>query len=97
MARISTDSFLRFCESLDGQELSTLARHRKFKVRVVDDGLEFTPHISKKPRHHSRQYVDGVLDHFEQSGSFMVTQYSGYTANASYMLALIDRYVKRAG
>lgn len=94
MARISTDSFLAFCQSLEGQEVRTRARRSRFTVRVVDGGLEFTPLSRKTLRCQTRQYVDGVLDRFDKCGSFITTDYSDYTVNSSYMLTLIDRYLK---
>lgn len=93
MARISTDSFLAFCQSLEGQEVRTRAGRCRFTVRVVDGGLEFTL-LSRKTRRQTRQYVDGVLDRYDKCGSFTTTDYSDYTVNSSYMLTLIDRYLK---
>jgi len=92
MSRISTIDFLSFCKSLAGQEIGTIGGRAKFMVKVVGDGLEFTPLISGKPRLHDGSYVDRVLDDFKKTQSFTTTRYSGYTANSSYQLALIKRY-----
>lgn len=92
MPRIPTDSFLKFCKSHEGERISTLNRGRQFTLRVIDDGLEFTPLSTNKPRRHTRPYVESVLDHFEQSGSFNPKHYQKSTANASYQLALIHQY-----
>jgi hypothetical protein len=95
MSRIPTDGFLNFCKSVEGQVIFTLAQKAEFTFRVVDDGLEFTPLASKTLHKHTRQYVDGVLDLFEESGrSYITTHYNKYTVNASHMLALIDMYLK---
>ncbi|MDE1894232.1 MAG: hypothetical protein KGM46_10235 [Pseudomonadota bacterium] len=96
MQRIPTDSFLKFCKSLEGQELHTIARRAKFTVKVVDDGLVFTPCSSNKPLSpHKRHYVERVLEDFSKSdGSYKTTNYNGYTVNTSYQLALIDKYTR---
>ena len=98
MQRISTESFLKFCKSLEGEVLHTIARRAKFTVKVVDDGLVFIPDSSNKPLSpHKRNYVERVLVDFAKSdGSNKTTHYNGYTVNASYQLALIDKYRKFA-
>jgi hypothetical protein len=96
MARISTDSFLAFCQSLEGQELTTRAGRSKFTVCLAGDGLEYTPLSSKKPRPHERRFIERVLDRFEKTGSFITSDYNGLTVNASYTLTLIDRFLKNS-
>jgi hypothetical protein len=97
MSRIPIDSFLDFCKSLDGQDVCTIKRHTKFKVKVVGQDLEFTPLVTGKSRPHKKEYVRGVLDMFNDSQSFMPRDYKHYTVNASYQLALIQGYIKSRG
>jgi len=97
MSRIPLDSFLDFCKSLDGQEVCTLKRHAKFKVKVVGQDLEFTPVTTGKPRAHKKGYVSGVLDLFNHSRSLRPSDYMHYTVNASYQLALIQGYITNRG
>lgn len=94
MARISTQSFLAFCHSLEGREVRTRAGRSSFTVQVVDGGLEFTLLSRKKVRRETRRRVDVVLDRFEKCGSFTTPDYHDCTVNSSYMLTLIDRYLK---
>jgi hypothetical protein len=94
MARISTDSFLAFCHTLEGQEILTRAGRSKFTVCVAGDGVEYTPLSTKKSRSHERKIIESVLDRFEKTGSFITTDYHDLTYNASYTLTLIDRYLK---
>ena len=93
MSRIPLESFLDFCKSLDGQEVCTLKRHAKFKVKVVGQDLEFTPFTTGQSRTHNKDYVRGVLDMFNNSQSFRPSDYKHYTVNASYQLALIHGYI----
>lgn len=94
MERISTHSFLAFCQSLDGREVRTRAGRSSFVVCVVDGCLEFTLLPRNKVRRETRRRVDVVLDRFEKYGSFTTTDYHDCTVNSSYMLTLIDRYLK---
>ena len=91
--QIPTDDFIAFVGSLENQELSTLARRKKFTVKMLDGGLEFTPAKTKVPRRHRRTYDERVLAHFQQTVSLKNKDYK-FTVNQSYMLALIDRYLK---
>ena len=79
---------------MEGQEISTRAGRSKFTVCVAGDGVEYVPLSTKKPRLHERKIIDVVLDHFEKTGSFVISDYRDLTYNASYTLALIDRYLK---
>jgi hypothetical protein len=93
MARIAIDEFMKFVKSLEGQDLLTLYRRRKFRVRVLNNGLEFIPLSTGKLRTHSEDYVARVLKHFNKTRSFSPSAYKSLTANASYQLALIHRYL----
>ena len=94
MTRISTDEFLAFCKPLEGEVIPTMAGRAKFTLRVTAEGLEFTVVSTRKNRIHKRKYIDDILDRFAQSGSFITGAYTDITYNASYTLALIDRYSK---
>jgi hypothetical protein len=90
---IPIKDFLSFVRSLEGQEIPTLAGRSRFTVRVVDNGLEFTPLSTQQPRGHSRSYVQRVLDRFRETGSLSTADYQ-FTVNASYQLALIERFLR---
>jgi hypothetical protein len=92
--RIAIDEFLAFVRTLQGEVISTLAGRARFTVRVVDNGLEFTPLSTEQPRGHTRAYAQRVLDQFRVTGSFSTADYQ-FTVNASYQLALIDRFLHR--
>jgi hypothetical protein len=91
---IPIDEFLSFVRTLEGEEIQTLAGRAYFTVRVVDNGLEFTPLSTKHPRGHTRAYVQRVLDRFHETESLSTADYQ-FTVNASYQLSLIDRYLRR--
>jgi hypothetical protein len=94
MNRIPTPEFIKWCRTLSGDGIVTRAGRSTFTLLVEGDTLEFIPVSTKKPRRHSRKYVDVVLDHFAESGSFVTTHYRALTANSTYMLTLIDLYQK---
>lgn len=91
---ISIDEYMGFVRTLEGEVLPTLAGRAQFTVRVVDNGLEFTPLSTDRPRRHTRAYVQRVLDRFQETGSLSTADYQ-FTVNASYQLALIDRFLQR--
>jgi hypothetical protein len=91
---IPIDDFLSFVRTLEGEVIPTLAGRAQFTVRVVDNGLEFTPRSTEQPRGHTRAYVQRVLDRFRETGSMSTADYQ-FTVNASYQLALIDRFLRR--
>jgi hypothetical protein len=91
---IPIDAFLSFVHSLEGEVIQTSAGRAQFTVRIVETGLEFAPLSTQQPRGHTRAYVQRVLDHFRETGSFSTADYQ-FTVNASYQLALIDRYLRR--
>jgi hypothetical protein len=91
---IPLDDFLSFVRSVEGEVIPTLAGRARFRVRVVDNGLEFTPLSTEQPRGHTRAYVQRVLDRFHATGSLSTADYQ-FTVNASYQLALIDRFLQR--
>lgn len=66
---IAIDKFLSFVGTLEGEVIPTLAGRAQFTVRVVDNGLEFTPLSTAHPRGHTRAYVQRVLDQFRATGS----------------------------
>jgi hypothetical protein len=92
MPSIPLPDFLAFAKTQEGQVIPTLAGKSKFTVRVVGDGLEFTPLSTRKPRLHKRSYVERVLRHFHNTGSWANTDYK-FTVNATYQLTLIGRYL----
>jgi hypothetical protein len=91
---ILIEDFLSFVRTLEGEVIPTLAGRAQFRVHIVDNGLEFTPLSTEQPRGHTRAYVQRVLDHFRATGSWSTADYQ-FTVNASYQLALIDRYLNR--
>ncbi|HLM69655.1 MAG TPA: hypothetical protein VK358_19085 [Longimicrobium sp.] len=91
---IPIDEFLSFVRTLEGEVIQTLAGRARFTVRIVDNGLEFTPVSTEQPRAHTRAYVQRVLDRFRETGSLSTTDYQ-FTVNASYQLTLIDRFLRR--
>jgi len=91
--RIASNDFLSFCQSLEGQQIPSRAGRTRFLVRLADNGLVFIL-PSGASRLESLRKVDIVLDRFDQTESFTTTDYLDYTVNVSYMLTLIDLYLK---
>lgn len=92
MSALTADDLLRFATTLEGEPLTTLERRARFTVHVVPAGLEITPASSGKTRLVSREIVQRVCDEFERSRSERPGHYQEITFDASYLLAIIDRY-----
>ena len=95
MLEVSPENLLKFAkEKLDKQELQTLHRKKAFAVEVKEGCLYFTPRSThKKPRPHDGRYLQDVCDRFSKKQSYHPSDYRDLTYNASYILAIIRRYV----
>ncbi len=85
--------FMRFVRTQDRQTLKTLAREKPFDVRVVRGGLEYTPHSTGKARFQEDRFIQRVAERFVDLKSFQPGDYQDISVNASYVLALIRRYL----
>ncbi|MHB8878693.1 MAG: hypothetical protein ACYC8T_33760 [Myxococcaceae bacterium] len=95
MGPITADELLRFATTLEGEQLVTLSRGAAFSLRVLPDGIEFTPLSSGKPRRILREMVQSVCEEYRRSGSIKPGDYLSVTFDASYLLALIARHERR--
>jgi hypothetical protein len=94
MSSITPDDLLRFASNLRGERLTTAARRAEFSVHVVPGGLEITPESSRKRRFVSREMLQMVLDEYDRTRSVRPGKYHHITFDSSYLLALVDRYVR---
>jgi len=85
---VSYESLQDYVKGIEGKPLYTLARRRKFTARCGDDGLEYIPTSTGKPRRESRSVVERVLERYNRTGSLSPGDYQDITANASYLMAL---------
>jgi hypothetical protein len=83
---------LSFAQTLEGQVLETNTRRNSFTVRVVEDGLEYTPLLAGKPKVQKCKWIDLVCEQFSETNSFMRQDYS-YAVNGSILLALIKQFL----
>jgi hypothetical protein len=94
MTTIEIHNFIEWCRNLSGTEITTRSGRSKFIMNVLQNGLEFKPLSSMKPRICTERYVKLILHHFAKTKSFKTSDYRNITANSSYMLTLIDLYMK---
>lgn len=88
---------LVFAQTLEGTQLITHARARPFSLKVIPTGIEFVPESTGEPRRVSTEMVQLVYDEYTRSQSLRPSHYQAITFDASYLLALIDLYVRRDG
>ena len=88
----TVETLFAFARSIRGEDLATSHRKKPFKVEVVGNTLEFTPGSSRQARIESREHVEAILATLTKSGSLQPAQYADASFNASYVLALIQRW-----
>ena len=97
--KIDAQDLIRFCIRLDGQELRTLKKLATFRISVnqTASSLHFTPASSGQTRTCPLAEVKRFLEQFEATKSWSTRDYlSSVTNNASYMLAVLDYYIRSA-
>jgi hypothetical protein len=92
--KLSADGFLSFCKLRDGEELLTRHGGSAFKLRVVGDGVDYIPRSTNTPRRESKATIEAVLERFNQTGSFVTSEYEALTRNSSYTLTMLDELLK---
>jgi len=97
MSHVNTRDLLTFAIGLEGKRLTTLARGASFRIRVLPHGLEITPASSRTPRIVRREIIDRVCEAYRESRSARTRDYQAISFDASYLLALIDRYSRANG
>ncbi len=93
MLEVSPEKLLNFAKTLEGQELQTLHHKKAFTVEVEGDHFYFFPKSTRVRRLHDGKYLQAVCDKFSEKKSYHPSDYGDLTYNASYILAIIRRYV----
>lgn len=93
MKSIDVTSLRAFAQTLEGKLLTTRARACVFQVQVTRDRLIFTPRSTGKPRPQFDRDTEAVLTRFRADGSLRPGDYHDLTVNASYLLAILEKYV----
>ena len=68
--------------------LTTIGERANFRLSVTDNGHEYTPESTSKARSHNWKFVERVLDKYNQTFSFITSDYT-FTVNGTYQLAII--------
>jgi len=92
MTRVTLQGLRGFAESLNNKKLETSARRRPFSFTVDHRGFNYIPESSGKTRVQKNQYIEAVINRFNDIRSFNPRDYRGMTVNASYLLVLIKKY-----
>jgi hypothetical protein len=93
--KVDADELIAYARTLEGQILSTRTGKATFTVEVTDVGMDYTPTSSGKTRHQYYKVIKQICEKFSETQSFSGRDYKSFTANASYVLALIDKYLNR--
>lgn len=90
---ITCQELKEFTTSINRTTLETRARHKKFFFYVDDEGFHYIPESTKKPRIQEDRYIDRVLERYNKIRSLSPRDYNDLTVNASYLLAVIEKYL----
>ncbi len=93
--KVSADDLIAFAKTLEGQTLQTLKKGSEFKVVVTEVGMDYTPLSTGNTRHQYYNVIKKICDHFSETNSFSGKDYKSFTANSSYVLAIINKYIEQ--
>ena len=95
MSKLTPANLLTFAQTVEGQTLSTLHRGKPFVISVDGDLLLIEASTGKRPR---RVYRDGglakVCSKYSLTKSFSPGDYTTESFHASYILTLIDLFLR---
>ncbi len=94
--RIDFTDLIAFCKKMEGETLNTLYQKKPFVLsKVESEKLTYIP-LSKKQikRTQDRDFIESILDRYELTGSLRPGDYIDLTVNASYILPLINLYLR---
>jgi hypothetical protein len=102
---INIDSFTSYCKTLIGKRLETLWLHRPFRLKSASqERFDWIVESSGKPRYSKRRYLESYLQRYRETKSLRPKDYKILTTidnkqlkttDASYILTLIDLYMKQ--
>jgi PIN domain nuclease of toxin-antitoxin system len=94
MRALTADDLLGFASTVEGEQLPTIGGRATFALRVLPGGIEITPASSGESRVVTRGKIERVCEEYERLRSTRPDDYKTITFDASYVLALIARYVQ---
>jgi hypothetical protein len=93
MTKITPEEIVGFVRSRGDMQLATLTQKQAFQASAAHDGLEFVP-ASEKLRRVPMRELASICDEFGRTNSMHPGDYLHLTVSASYIIALIDVYLK---
>jgi hypothetical protein len=87
--------FHYYIRTIDGQRFLTLHRKMEFEVNSSLSGLIYVPKSTGKPRHHPWKFIERVVKRYSEIVSLHPGDYRDISANASYLLTLIDSFLNQ--
>lgn len=93
--RVTAEELIGFARTIEGTLITTSSGSSTFGVKVTDKGMEYTPTSTGKTRKQTYDYIKRICDQYSETQSLRKSEY-GFTAHATYALALINRYIALA-
>lgn len=85
--------FKDFAKTIGGTELLTKKRFKKFLFEVDSKGFYYLPYSTRKQRFQGFTHINRFLIRFNKIKSISPKDYQEISANASYLLAIIQAYL----
>jgi toxin ParE1/3/4 len=92
---LSAEALLQFASTLERHPLVTLSRAAGFHARTTPAGLEITPSSTQRARLIPPAVIQRVCEEYLRSGSTRPGDYQDITFDASYLLAVIDQFLRQ--
>jgi hypothetical protein len=89
---IDFDTFIAFCRTKVGQELSTIGGKEKFTFQNITDRAFYYGMPAGDTRKQNIRYVKRVLEQYAKLQSLNPGHYANITQNGAYILALIQMF-----
>lgn len=82
-----------WAHSIKGTTLETRAQHKKFLFSLDDKGFYYTPESSGIRRRQKNSSIEKFLKRYNEQRYPNPGNYKDSSHHASYLLAVIDRYI----
>jgi hypothetical protein len=92
--KITIISLSEFVNNRTSKVFETITNRKKFSVEILEDRWFYTPASTGQKRKHTHQFLQRVIDRFEETKSYSSSAYRDITVNASYTLAVIKAYLE---
>jgi hypothetical protein len=93
MRSVTFNEFLSYAKQFNGKVLKTNALGKEFEFEIEERGFIYIPLSTGSRRLHGYKFLKRVFDRYLDTNSTRPGDYVDISANASYALTLISKYI----